>query len=354
MLKGSSITLEYDNFLQKDAAMALSDGAHLSSMPYEYELTRDNDVCLSDRWGTDDKCATNKDYCASYWWGFAMEKCCPITCETRAQPQPYADEYFKRITLLAPPFAGTVHGGYALIGKLDTGEVLIGFAGTTFDNLKDLQADFASMISATVDLGGAQKYDAGSGFVAQYTELLDKGLHTQMEAHITQGTRVRVVGHSLGGALANLAAVECANMGAKVLLQTIGSPRVFDGGSIADDDKDDDKTSSAHRVQMMMQPWSTNMTWGGSASVAAGKILTQRLTQAGDLVTRVPCKSLGFKHVGNGGLYVYQPGATLLSCGECTWKIALQAQDFTPWEGFWTQHGRAKYRGNVKEALKNL
>ena len=152
---------------------------------------------------------------------------------------------------------------------------------------------YAINVDLSADLGGDTHYSAGSGFVSQYVELRENtAFGREMKERIQKNTRVRVVGHSLGGALANLAAVEFANMGAKVLLQTIGSPRVF-GRSL----------NTVERVQSLMHPWETHFDWGGSASIPSGKILSQRMVNFGDLVPHVP-SSRNYQHVGNGGIYI--------------------------------------------------
>ena len=115
-------------------------------------------------------------------------------------------------------------------------------------------------------LGSDTDYSAGLGFVSQYVELRkNTAFGREINERIEKNTRVRVVGHSLGGALANLAAVEFANMGAKLLLQTIDSPRVFGR-----------RLNTVERVQSLMHPWETHFNWGGSASIPSGKILSQR------------------------------------------------------------------------------
>ena len=207
--------------------------------------------------------------------------------------------YIQRIKHMVTS-TGKAFGGYGMIGahEGDDGvEVIVGFAGTDFTSMQDIFADVKAILYANVDLsadlGGNTYYSAGLGFVSQYLELRkNTAFGREINERIQKNTRVRVVGHSLGGALANLAAVEFANMGAKVLLQTIGSPRVF-GRSL----------NTVERVQSLMHPWETHFNWGGSASIPSGKILSQRMVNFGDLVPHYP-SSMNYQHVGNGGIYI--------------------------------------------------
>mmetsp|Transcript_35526 Transcript_35526/g.114211 ORF Transcript_35526/g.114211 Transcript_35526/m.114211 type:complete len:233 (+) Transcript_35526:667-1365(+) len=224
------------------------------------------------------------------------------------------------------------------------GIMVFGFSGTDFMSMPDIQADAASAVSTEVELGGTS-CSAGLGFVGQYLELKYFGqssngpnglIHTFNS--ISRGTLVRVVGHSLGGALANLCAVELANIGAKVLLQTAGSPRVFHSDS-----------ESYNRAQSLVAPLSS--VWAESyTNIPDGKILTQRLTNYGDNVPSLPPSMFGYKHIGNGGIYINQ-AITFWGNGDMT--CTHKDMDFTPFQDGLSgiNHMTDKYISRLTKAI---
>merc|ERR1712216_169192 len=104
-------------------------------------------------------------------------------------------------------FSGAQYGGYGYAATYQ-GTLVIGFSGTDFTSIDDVLADVLSLASTSVDLGGTE-YSAGLGFVQQYNELKGEGLNVVIDS-VGAGPPVRVAGHSLGGALANLCGVELA------------------------------------------------------------------------------------------------------------------------------------------------
>ncbi len=65
-----------------------------------------------------------------------------------------------------------------------------------------------------------------SGFYDTYKSLMTSLRTNEAEGQITSADYIHCVGHSLGGAVANLVAVYCAKKGANVKLYTYGAPRV--------------------------------------------------------------------------------------------------------------------------------
>jgi hypothetical protein len=237
----------------------------------------------------------------------------------------------KKLTNLKE-FAGPTAGGHGIVANLGD-EVLIGFSGTDFGTVPDVVADATSILTTVVNLGG-DTYTAGTGFVAQYLELLRVGLRAELEARVSKGTFVRVVGHSLGGALANLCAVECANMGAKVYMQTLGTPRVFQ------------YPGTVNKIQnKLIQPWTINDPKPSAETIAPGKIVTERIVNWGDPVPLVPKTSKG--HVGNGGVYVNQP------YGSNKMFMTLHPRDFVPVQGGDVTHGTAEYISRITKAIED-
>ena len=238
-------------------------------------------------------------------------------------------------------YSGPQSGGYGYTAMLN-GIMVFGFSGTDFASTSDIQADAVSAFSTAVELGGTS-YSAGLGFVGQYLELkyLQPNGLLQTLNSISRGTLVRVVGHSLGGALANLCAVELANIGAKVLLQTAGSPRVFHSDS-----------DSYNRAQSLVAPLSS--VWAESyANIPDGKILTQRLTNYGDNVPSLPPSTFGYKHIGNGGIYINQ-AITFWGGGDMT--CTHKDMDFTPWQDgvSGANHMTGNYIARLQKAINDL
>jgi|GEM_PF-862065 len=77
-------------------------------------------------------------------------------------------------------------------------------------------------ISSNRHMPGAGPIHAG--FFDAYNSLKPQLL--QLEASIKSADVVHCVGHSLGGAVANLVAIHCSQLGAEVKLYTFGAPRV--------------------------------------------------------------------------------------------------------------------------------
>ena len=140
---------------------------------------------------------------------------------------------------------------------------------------------------------------------------------------------------------ANLCAVELANIGAKVLLQTAGSPRVFHSDS-----------DSYNRAQSLVAPLSS--VWAESyANIPDGKILTQRLTNYGDNVPSLPPSTFGYKHIGNGGIYINQ-AITFWGGGDMT--CTHKDMDFTPYQDgvSGANHMTGNYIARLQKAINDL
>ncbi|WP_440618026.1 lipase family protein [Cysteiniphilum sp. 6C5] len=157
-------------------------------------------------------------------------------------------------------------------------QILVAFHGT--ENVSDIMTDLkASKIKATLH-GSVNGSRVHNGFYQRYSqgrndflELLNQYIHQAQTRN--KAVDILVTGHSLGGALASLAAIDLIGdikvknleATAKVKLITFNSPRVFDN-------------DSAEKVNEIL---------GDNAL---------RLWRKGDPVSAVPMGSLGYKHVG--------------------------------------------------------
>mmetsp|Transcript_85453 Transcript_85453/g.160965 ORF Transcript_85453/g.160965 Transcript_85453/m.160965 type:complete len:554 (+) Transcript_85453:87-1748(+) len=186
-------------------------------------------------------------------------------------------------------------GGHAVVTHCpEINHVYLFFKGTTTTDIRDVMSDIASMGTHGIRIGpGRHELHGGSGFINQYGELHKKGLwkvvlrHCRMiQSHGTPDeSQVLVIGgNSLGGALANIGAVEATTMvndgdgmyvNWNIVLCTYGSPRVW-------------RPSSARRIRSFF---------------AEHRVSVQRWVNHGDPVTRLPDNVAGigegFEHVGN-------------------------------------------------------
>ncbi len=186
-------------------------------------------------------------------------------------------------------------------------EINIAFQGTSenLDWADNLQAQ-KSLINSDAqnpDFPGING-EVHGGFLSRFMRLkdqIDKNIAHALEAVKTRGKvirsiRVNLTGHSLGGALATIAALYCkANIGKlfgnsneniHVHLITFSSPRVFSG---KDEHSLNDQRSLA-----------------GTTADAISSFLAPnayRIWKRYDLVTAMPSGKLGFKHVGKSTPY---------------------------------------------------
>mmetsp|Transcript_79414 Transcript_79414/g.170168 ORF Transcript_79414/g.170168 Transcript_79414/m.170168 type:complete len:383 (+) Transcript_79414:71-1219(+) len=209
--------------------------------------------------------------------------------------------------------AGDGDGAFAYVAKFK-GATVVAFAGTTFDGInKDVADDLTSLYSVTANLGGIN-YEVGVGWYRAYASLLAKGLEDKVKNMAAQTeNRILCVGHSLGGALANLCAVHFANLiYAKVILRSYESPRVFTTAS----------TSSIQHNLVTASP-----SYGVDFPAQNG-IVTQRWVIYGDLVPSLPPCRAGYYHMGNGGIDLYDDNGIIRGLG----AYGFQHLDFTPWQ----------------------
>jgi len=173
-------------------------------------------------------------------------------------------------------------GGFAFVAKKDK-QLVIAFAGTDFTDANDLAADMKSLTGTNVQMG-KHRVNLGKGFNQQYQNIKTGGLWAAIEA-VGAGSEneqhfegIDITGHSLGGALANVCAVDVVTsfpwLRDKVHLWTFGSPRVF---------------------------------MKASASLVHSEILNEdnihRFANYGDTIPSTPQGYLGFRHVGK-AIYV--------------------------------------------------
>jgi len=243
-------------------------------------------------------------------------------------------------------------GAFGMTAKWK-GMFVVSMAGT--NDGPDAWADVKSANAVNMDLGG-KLYSVGNGFADHY-EKIRKILGPVFEKELkSPGTPVIVVGHSLGGAIANLAAVDLAiKYKARVRLVTAGSPRVFDSW-----DKGDDRTlkDSAKAVQEDLIVDGVGKESAGNGYCVepppdAGKICTQRWVNHGDAVPQVPPCSTGYFHVGNGALHINQPNCYSLGVNAMT--AVPQHQDYTAYNevvNAYSNHGLKHYYDRMLWAME--
>lgn len=161
-------------------------------------------------------------------------------------------------------------GAFGYSAVLDNGTPVLVFAGTDPAQQDDISADLESVISEDVDLGG-EMYGVAKGFNRHFQALigsLEAGVATRLSTH----KELIISGHSLGGAIANIAAVYFANKyDAKVMLRTFGAPRTFkwSDGSVTKIQKDlvQDELDGG-----VAAPTRKGIISGGSTMAAVGQL----------------------------------------------------------------------------------
>lgn len=123
---------------------------------------------------------------------------------------------------------GDINGAAYLL-TTGQGIVVLSFRGTT-DNLQDKLSDADAFQTTYMGCGDVNTCSVHSGFYTVYTAMapyLIEALHTAIPLPVRSTTPIVVTGHSLGGALATIAAYELAVAGYLVRgVYSFGSPRV--------------------------------------------------------------------------------------------------------------------------------
>ena len=227
---------------------------------------------------------------------------------------------------------GHAKGSFGFSALLRGSLPVLAIAGTS--DSETVYHDAKAIASEHRHLGGKQ-YLVAKGFGDEYQEVmsvLKEPLNALLKAYKKQ---VLVVGHSLGGAVATLAAVALANEGAMVMLRTAGAPRVF---TWRPEDSAEDVEKSFFDAK--------DMNYGVDAPKQAG-IVQQRWVNYGDPVPSVPLCTGGYLHVGNMAIYIYESG--FLSKKMNCW--GPQHQDFTPYHtADFGYHGLISYYDRMKTA----
>lgn len=123
-------------------------------------------------------------------------------------------------------FEGKAHADRVYFTE-DTGAVVVAFAGTENSSDVKVDANIGDVDVPTAWTGG-RKARAHAGFVKLYSQLRD-----HVRTKVAGASRVVFTGHSLGGALATLAALDAsANGSQNVQVVTFGGPQVGDGNFV--------------------------------------------------------------------------------------------------------------------------
>lgn len=206
-------------------------------------------------------------------------------------------------------------GGVAYTVEVDKGDLtnfpdttwIVAFQGT--DDANDIARDLQSATTGRIGLGHPDKskvYAIGHGFKGAYKtlghresgtwvpdlEVRSKGWLTdalKIHCESSSSDRVLVTGHSLGGALATLAAIELHNTGCNVDLQTFGQPRALNNDGV--------------HVSTDCEPWwNPTCEDRGAQHVndeeIGGDFTVTRWVNEGDIVPKVPPAWMGFGHIG--------------------------------------------------------
>ena len=194
------------------------------------------------------------------------------------------------------------------------GAMVAVFAGTTPDptDTMDLQIDGMSAFSSAVLLGpDGRSFGAGAGFVLQYDAMRAEGFDPATLC--ARNEHVLVTGHSLGGAVANLAAVDLLLHGCSVELTTFGAPRTF---AVLTSETEDALGNGAVDVQAMIE--------------GEDRFTARRWVNEGDGVTSIPPTLMDFEHV----------ATDVISMHHMWWwkddaerTFSFEAQDYSAYNG---------------------
>jgi hypothetical protein len=148
----------------------------------------------------------------------------------RAERSPSEYEWLKdalaRVGFDAPAlFNGAATDAHAFCAyRPEDATALIAFRGTRPDAVKDLVTDVRFQLVDWTETGGRVHFGFATAFRSLYSQI-DRWL----QLHAAGRGRLIITGHSLGGALATLA----ASLWKPTLLLTLGSPRVGDAKFVA-------------------------------------------------------------------------------------------------------------------------
>jgi hypothetical protein len=204
------------------------------------------------------------------------------------------------------------YSGYGYTAALADKMIAV-FAGTTpsATDTMDMQIDGMSALSSAVLLGPDDKsFGAGAGFVVQYNAMRSKGFDPA--ALCASKQHVLVTGHSLGGALANLAAVDLFLHGCSVELTTFGSTRVF---AVLSSDTKAVLGSGASDVQAMVK--------------GNDRFTARRWVNEGDGVTSYPPGTMNFAHVATDVISLHH----MWWWGDGKRTFSFEAQDYSAYHG---------------------
>lgn len=177
---------------------------------------------------------------AAYLYFFEPKNCCGVKkndwCDGFCSVEHFSDQLqdLKRHKGSKATLIGTVEEPFGISAHIGS-TIFVSLKGSTetADNLANLNTYATEFKVQDWNLEGTQPHlYAHRGFVGFYD-----GIKVAIFKHVDEmvkkfsATEIKVSGHSLGGALANLAAVDLAAKypNVKVSLWTFGSPRVFRG-----------------------------------------------------------------------------------------------------------------------------
>jgi len=248
------------------------------------------------------------------------------------------------------------HSSFGFLGRQDDGTLVLSIAGTDFKDTDSIW-DSVDLLQKTVYYGtkrtgfepytvheGAHKawmefYEDHEGYAGRHDDPSRPDYDTLGKTKLNRAiykavtgvegpVKMLVTGHSLGGAMASLAAIHLINVyktKLQIKLVTIGAYRVL-------------KTSDAYRVQQNLVQHATKF---GVPFPDPGFLSVQRWVNAGDLVPSIiPSVTPLFQkysHFGNGMLIMYD---TLGTSGKRQWEFTQRSINFTPYHGVVTSYPR--------------
>jgi len=195
--------------------------------------------------------------------------------------------------------------------------MIIGFAGSMYaeDLLVTAQALATDFLTGE-EIGDIDsKYEASLGFASRFKDIFDdkskfedkiQKLLNESYENGTNFQEIYIVGHSLGGAVAQLAAVHLYERlifeeGTKFILATLASPRVY-------------RKASANEVQTKY------------IDDPAMNFHSYRFVNYGDIVPNFPFRWAGFSHLGA----TYYINHVKCNDDSQAWRFTRQGKDFAP------------------------
>lgn len=161
--------------------------------------------------------------------------------------------------------------------------VVISFRGTETDKGADFKVDLNVFFSSFTSVEGAKLGKVHAGFKGSFASV-QQLLHDKLAAEAGRGLHIWITGHSLGGALAELAATEVV---AAARADRSATPTVFEGIYTFGQPRTSNDDFRFNWENLLWELYPTR------------HVSLMRFRHADDLVSRIPGTALGFSHAGH-------------------------------------------------------